>query len=158
VRDNGIGIEPQYREQVFGLFTRLHGTEFHSGTGIGLAICQCIIERYHGRIWSSQNLERDRTSVSRSPSDRGGSQARRIVVVEDSRPDVKLIRMALAKSEIDAEIMVFEDGEKAVRFFENAEAPSHYPDLVLLDMNLPRLKGREVLSCIRGADAEVCRF
>lgn len=49
VRDNGIGIEEQYREQIFGLFTRIHSAG--PGTGIGLAICQRIVGRYHGRIW-----------------------------------------------------------------------------------------------------------
>ncbi len=51
VRDNGIGIPPEYRELVFGIFKRLHGDSKHSGTGIGLAICQRIIERNKGRIW-----------------------------------------------------------------------------------------------------------
>jgi PAS domain S-box-containing protein len=50
VEDNGIGIEPQYAQQVFGIFKRLHGHRF-PGTGIGLAICQRIVERYSGRIW-----------------------------------------------------------------------------------------------------------
>jgi PAS domain S-box-containing protein len=51
VRDNGIGIDNEYKEQIFGLFTRLHSGDQYSGTGIGLAICQRIVDRYHGRIW-----------------------------------------------------------------------------------------------------------
>jgi light-regulated signal transduction histidine kinase (bacteriophytochrome) len=51
VRDNGIGIPPEYRDQIFGLFKRLHTGKAHSGTGIGLSICQRIVDRYHGRIW-----------------------------------------------------------------------------------------------------------
>ncbi|MEO8662748.1 MAG: ATP-binding protein [Bryobacteraceae bacterium] len=51
VSDNGIGIESEYKEHVFGLFKRLHTADEYSGTGIGLAICQRMVERYHGRIW-----------------------------------------------------------------------------------------------------------
>lgn len=51
VEDNGIGIEPDYQSQVFGLFQRLHGGGKYSGSGIGLAICQKIVKRYGGKIW-----------------------------------------------------------------------------------------------------------
>jgi PAS domain S-box-containing protein len=51
IADNGIGIDPEYKENVFGLFKRLHRSDEYSGTGIGLAICQRIVDRYHGRIW-----------------------------------------------------------------------------------------------------------
>jgi K+-sensing histidine kinase KdpD len=51
VEDNGIGIEPKYQEQVFGMFKRLHSSQQYPGSGLGLAICKAIVDQHDGKIW-----------------------------------------------------------------------------------------------------------
>ena len=60
VKDNGIGIEEQYKDRIFELFQRLHSRGY-SGTGIGLSVCKRIVERHGGQIWLESSLGKGAT-------------------------------------------------------------------------------------------------
>ncbi|MCU1339183.1 MAG: sensor signal transduction histidine kinase [Bryobacterales bacterium] len=75
VADNGIGIDPAYQRQVFGLFQRLHGGGKYSGTGIGLAICQKIVQRYGGRIWVESEPGQGSRFIFMLPGEKRGEKS-----------------------------------------------------------------------------------
>ncbi|MGF1541655.1 MAG: ATP-binding protein [Pleurocapsa sp.] len=61
IKDNGIGIEPEFQTQVFQVLQRLHSPETYTGNGIGLAICEKIVRRYNGKIWVESELNHGST-------------------------------------------------------------------------------------------------
>lgn len=100
----------------------------------------------------------DPVTAAESPAGAEAGEPPRIVVVEDSEPDVFLIREALQAAGISsAGITVVDDGEKAIRAFRQTDANPELrtADLVILDINLPKKQGGDVLRCIRASARSV---
>ena len=75
-----------------------------------------------------------------------------ILLVEDTPSDVRLTEEALKRSELTYELNVVNDGEQATEFLEKAKSASKLPDVVLLDLNMPKKNGHEVLAEIKADD------
>lgn len=156
VADDGIGIEARHSDRVFEMFQRLHPREDFPGTGVGLTICKRIVDRHGGRIWFEPNEPRGTRFHFTIPDPEASlDDVVRILLVEDNPGDVLLMRQGLATWNRRTEVHTVSDGEDALAFLRRQggyrDAPE--PDLVVLDVNLPRLKGAEILSRMRGDPA-----
>ena len=73
ILDNGIGIAPEYHKRIFGVFKRLHGNSI-PGTGIGLAICKRVVDRYGGEIWVESAVNQGATFHFTLPAEARGAE------------------------------------------------------------------------------------
>lgn len=76
-----------------------------------------------------------------------GSGLARVIIAEDSAPDVILVKETLRAAGIEVELTVFPDGEDCARYLRSSEDP---PDAIIVDLNLPRVDGFELLKIVRG--------
>jgi len=74
----------------------------------------------------------------------------RVVLVEDNEADVYLVSMALREAGFPTDLTVFRDGEDALACFRKAVAASEIPDMILMDLNLPRIDGKAIIEMLRG--------
>lgn len=101
---------------------------------------------------SNRNPGKDQPSISRFLHERKAPPPQ-ILVVEDSKTDVFLIREAIAGAHVNADLHFVSDGDAATRFFDSADGDANAPcpALVLLDLNLPKKNGDDVLRHLRGS-------
>jgi CheY-like chemotaxis protein len=82
---------------------------------------------------------------------------RKIVIIEDNLADAKTLRVALARRDPNIEIVVIEDGVRAIEYFSGSNLEDDPPDLVFLDLNLPIVSGFEVLEFLK-SDPQLRKF
>jgi signal transduction histidine kinase len=105
VKDNGIGIDPQYHKQIFGIFKRLHSAEEYDGTGAGLSIVKRIIDDHSGDIWVESEVGKGARFCFTIPKALEKEKKKKIgeILVEDGAITKKQLEEGLKKQDHGAE-------------------------------------------------------
>lgn len=165
VRDNGTGISEEYRDKIFEPFKRMTRSS-EQGLGLGLAICKKIIEKHGGKIWYESQpgvgttflftlpvlqeslivKEANRSPFGPSRASIDNADLANILLVEDNKADVELARiMLIDEPQMKCNFTVAHDGYEALQLLRESRNKSSSVDLMLLDINMPRMNGFELL-------------
>lgn len=150
--DNGIGIDPKYAGEVFDMFSRLNGKVKYPGAGVGLAICKKIVTTHGGNIWVDSKLGQGSIFLFTLPAVSKGRKTKmtntiEILLAEDTPSDVRLTQEALKHSTFKYNLVTKSDGVEAIEYLKELQnAGEKLPDIMLLDLNMPRMNGHEVLA------------
>jgi signal transduction histidine kinase/CheY-like chemotaxis protein len=166
VSDTGIGIQAGFHKLIFERFRQANesASREHGGTGLGLAICKNLVELMGGKIWvvSTEgkgsefrfSLPLIISSVKVDPEIYSAKDydyswpGKKILIVEDDNASMELLKETLR--ETYAVVYNADDGEKALLMHENIN-----PDLILMDIRMPKLNGLEAIQLIRKTDPAV---
>lgn len=167
VCDTGIGIKPEFQKLVFERFRQANEgvSREYGGTGLGLAISKSLVELMGGNIWLTSSEDEGSEFRFLLPLEVSESHpicysnemigqgdyswpGKKILIVEDDIPSVQLLKETLSDSM--AEVLHADDGEKAIEMHMNSK-----PDIILMDIRLPKMSGLDAIRAIRDADKDV---